>query len=537
MINKIITIPKQNIFRIAYIMIALLTFNSCQKTASRIEQSAVQFNPTIVGQINTKATGTSWDKNDEIGIYMFKSGQPLGAASIIDQVKNQVFTFNGSLFQSSNSIFLPNEKVDFIAYYPYKSLTDLQYPIDVSDQSNPSALDLMYANNAKNIDKSNNTIPLSFVRQLSKISINLSITNTAALEANQITVKLPAVSTQGGFDLTSGKLTVNSTDKKDVQGKVTVNANKTALIEFILLPGEDITGKAIKFVATNGDSYTWTVPQNQNLKQLIAGNRYSFDIKIDNGKPNGGIGDSQAYLEIPKMNSLSNDEVFIQHFMPDASDSRNYAMLYDKKLKMAYWVAYPLYSSILGSGNRTEAWGYDPQVSTAFQPYLKNAGTGFTSMGYDRGHQLPSADRNLTIAQNKTTFYYTNMTPQVSSLNQGVWRLLEEKVRNWSTQCDTLYIVTGAMPTTSANNTVNFAQDNLGENVAVPKFYFKAVAMKKGSEYYTIAYKMDNVAPPSNSKYDNYRLTVSDLEKATGFTFFPDLNDTQKGNINTSIWK
>ncbi len=534
MINKIITIPKQNIFRIAYIMIALLTFNSCQKTASRIEQSAVQFNPTIVGQINTKATGTSWDKNDEIGIYMFKSGQPLGAASIIDQVKNQVFTFNGSLFQSSNSIFLPNEKVDFIAYYPYKSLTDLQYPIDVSDQSNPSALDLMYANNAKNIDKSNNTIPLSFVRQLSKISINLSITNTTALEANQITVKLPAVSTQGGFDLTSGKLTVNSTDKKDVQGKVTVNANKTALIEFILLPGEDISGKAIKFVATNGDSYTWTVPQNQNLKQLIAGNRYSFDIKIDNGKPSGGIGDSQAYLEIPKMNSLSNDEVFIQHFMPDASDSRNYAMLYDKKLKMAYWVAYPLYSSILGSGNRTDAWGYDPQVSTAFQPNLFK---GFQPTGYDRGHQLPSADRNLNTTQNKTTFYFTNMTAQVSRLNQGIWANLETKVRTWTAQCDTMYIVTGAIPKTSTENSLDFAQDNDGKDIAKPKYYFKALAMKKGSEYYTIAYKINNETPPSGVTFENYRLTVSDLEKATGFTFFPDLNDTQKGNINTSIWK
>ncbi|WP_293902932.1 fimbrillin family protein [Sphingobacterium sp. UBA5670] len=534
MINKIITIPKQNIFRIAYIMIALLTFNSCQKTASRIEQSAVQFNPTIVGQINTKATGTSWDKNDEIGIYMFKSGQPLGAASIIDQVKNQVFTFNGSLFQSSNSIFLPNEKVDFIAYYPYKSLTDFQYPIDVTDQSNPSALDLMYANNAKNIDKSNNTIPLSFVRQLSKISINLSITNTAALEANQITVKLPAVSTQGGFDLTSGKLTVNSTDKKDVQGKITVNANKTALIEFILLPGEDITGKAIKFVATNGDSYTWTAPQNQNLKQLIAGNRYSFDIKIDNGKPSGGIGDSQAYLEIPKMNSLSNDEVFIQHFMPDASDSRNYAMLYDKKLKMAYWVAYPLYSTILGSGNRTDAWGYDPQVSTAFQPNLFK---GFQPTGYDRGHQLPSADRNLNTTQNKTTFYFTNMTAQVSRLNQGIWANLETKVRTWTAQCDTMYIVTGAIPKTSTENSLDFAQDNDGKDIAKPKYYFKALAMKKGSEYYTIAYKINNETPPSGVTFENYRLTVSDLEKATGFTFFPDLNDTQKENINTSIWK
>ncbi|MDQ1152741.1 fimbrillin family protein [Sphingobacterium zeae] len=534
MIKKIITIPQQHMLRIACFMIASLTFNSCQKPESRIEQPAVKFTPTIVGQINTKATGTTWEQNDQIGVYMYRSGQPLESATVIDQVNNHLFTFTGSLFQSNNSIFLNAEKVDFIAYYPYKSLTDFQYPIDLSDQSNPAALDLMYANNAKNIDKSNHTIPLNFVRQLSKISIHLSITNTAELEANQVTVKLPAISTQGGFDLTAGKLTVNSTDKKDVQGKVTVNANKTALIEFILLPGEDITGKAIKFVAANGDSYTWTVPQNQNLKQLTAGNRYSFDIKIDNGKPSGGVGDSQAYLEIPKMNSLSNDEVFIQHFMPDASDSRNYAMLYDKKLKMAYWVAYPLYSSILGSGNRTDAWGYDPQVSTAFQPNLFN---GFKPSGYDRGHQLPSADRNLNTTQNKTTFYFTNMTAQASRLNQGIWANLETKVRTWTAQCDTMYVVTGAMPTTSTNTVLDFAQDNDGKDIAKPKYYFKALAMKKGSEYYTIAYKMNNETPPSGVTFENYRLTVTDLEKATGFTFFPDLNDAQKGNINTSIWK
>jgi len=534
MINKIITIRRQNMLRIAYFMIALLTFNSCQKTESRIEQAAVQFTPTIVGQINTKATGTSWDQNDQIGVFMYRSGQPLASAALIDQVNNHLFTFKGSLFQSSSSIFLPAEKVDFIAYYPYKSLTGFQYPIDLSDQSNPVALDLMYANNAKNIDKSNNTIPLTFVRQLSKISINLSITNTAALEANQITVKMPAISTQGEFDLTTGKLTVNSTDKKDIQGKVTANANKTARVEFMLLPGEDITGKAIKFVASNGDSYTWTIPQDQNLKKLTAGNQYSFDIKIDNGKPSGGIGDTQAYLEIPKMSKLGNDEVFIQHFMPDASDSRNYAMLYDKKLKMAYWVAYPLYSSILGSGNRTDAWGYDPQVSTAFQPNLFN---GFKPTGYDRGHQLPSADRNLNTTQNKTTFYFTNMTAQASRLNQGIWANLETKVRTWTAQCDTMYVVTGAMPTTSTNTVLDFAQDNDGKDIAKPKYYFKALAMKKGSEYYTLAYKINNETPPSGVTFENYRLTVSDLEKATGFTFFPDLNDTQKGSINTSIWK
>lgn len=534
MTNKTKAIPDQNIFRIAYIIIALLTFNSCQKTETRIDRAAVLFTPTIVGQINTQTTESFWNKNDQIGVYMYKADQPLAAISLIDQVKNYPFTFNGSVFQSNSPVFLPNENVDFIAYYPYKSLADFQYPINISDQSNPAALDLMYANNAKNIGKNNNTVPLIFVRQLSKVNIKLSITNTAALEANQIIVKMPAISIQGGFDLTTGKLTVNSTEKKDVQKKVSLNTNKTAHIEFMLLPGEDITGKAIKFIATNGNTYTWTIPQNRNLKNLIAGSQYSFDINIDNGKPSGGIGESQAYLEIPKMSNLSSDEVFIQHFMPDASDSRNYAMLYDKKLKMAYWVAYPLYNSVLGSGNRTDAWGYDPAVSTAFQPNLFK---GFQPTGYDRGHQLPSADRNLNIAQNKTTFYFTNMTAQVSRLNQGIWANLETKVRTWTAQCDTMYVVTGAIPKTSTENSLDFARDNDGKDIAKPKYYFKALAMKKGNEYYTIGYKIDNVIPPSGSTFENYRLTVSELEKITGFTFFPDLNDTQKGNINTSIWK
>ncbi|MCS4228355.1 DNA/RNA non-specific endonuclease [Sphingobacterium sp. BIGb0165] len=515
-------------------MITLLTLNSCEKNESRIEQAALQFTPTIVGQINTKATGTSWDKGDQIGVYMIKSGQRLTSTSIVNAVNNHVFAINGSLFQSKSPIFLPNEQVDFIAYYPYKSITDFQYLIDLSDQSNQSALDFMYASNAENINKTNNTVPLNFVRQLSKIAIHLSITNTAGLEANQIVVSIPSVHTQGGFDLSTGKLNVNLTEKKDIQGKVSANTSQTAIVEFFLLPGEDITGKAIKFIAPNGDSYTWTTPQHQNLKNLIGGNRYSFDIKIDNGKPNGGIGDSQAYLEIPKMSNLNNDEVFIQHFLPDASTQRNYAMLYDKKLKMAYWVAYPLYNSILGSGNRTDAWGYDPSISTAFQPNLFK---GFQPTGYDRGHQLPSADRNLNITHNKTTFYFTNMTAQASRLNQGLWANLETKVRTWTAQCDTMYVVTGAMPTTDTDNLLDFAQDNDRKDIAKPKYYFKALAMKKGNEYYTIAYKIDNTTPPSGSTFNNYKLTVSDLEKVTGFTFFPDLDNTKKESINTNIWK
>ena len=129
------------------------------------------------------------------------------------------------------------------------------------------------------------------------------------------------------------------------------------------------------------------------------------------------------------------------------------------------------------------------------------------------------------------------MTAQASRLNQGIWANLETKVRTWTAQCDTMYVVTGAMPTSETDNLLDFARDNDGKDIAKPKYYFKALAMKKGAEYYTIAYKIDNATPPSGSTFDTYRLTVSELEKATGFTFFPDLDNTKKGTINTHIWK
>lgn len=534
MIYKLMAIPQHTMCRIVYLMTALLTFNACQKNNSRIEHTALQFTPTIVGQINTNAIESPWNKNDQIGVYMIRNGQPLSSSSIMNGINNHLFTINGKVFQSKTPSYLPNEPVDFIAYYPYRPISDFKYPLDVSDQTNLSALDFMYASNTKNISKTNNTVPLNFVRQLSKISIHLSITNTAALEAGPITVSIPSVHTTAGFDLSTGKLNINTNEKKDIQANVTASSTQPPTIEFILLPGENITQKTIKFIAPNGDRYTWTTPQNEQLKKLIGGNLYRFNISINNGKLSGETGNSQAYLEIPKMNDLSNDEVFVQHFLPDAKTERNYAMLYNKTLKMAYWVAYPLYRDILGSGNRTDAWAYDPAVSTAFQPTLFK---GFQPTGYDRGHQLPSADRNLNITQNKTTFYFTNMTAQASRLNQGLWANLETKVRTWTAQCDTMYVVTGAMPTSEMDNLLDFATDNDGKDIAKPKYYFKALAMKKGNEYYTIGYKIDNITPPSGSTFDSYRLTVSELEKATGFTFFPDLDNAKKGSIDSRIWK
>ena len=83
-------------------------------------------------------------------------------------------------------------------------------------------------------------------------------------------------------------------------------------------------------------------------------------------------------------------------------------------------------------------WDYDPLVPRDEQPTLFHGYDG----GYDRGHQLPSADR---YTDNPSTFYFTNMTPQLGSLNQKIWANFEVQVRAWARACDTLYVVTGCV--------------------------------------------------------------------------------------------
>jgi endonuclease G len=185
----------------------------------------------------------------------------------------------------------------------------------------------------------------------------------------------------------------------------------------------------------------------------------------------------------------------------------------------------------LGSSGRTEAWNFDPIVARHFQPRAHRAIAGF-----DRGHQLPSADRTYSKEGNSTTFYFTNITVQNASLNRGVWSTLENRVRTWVTQCDTLYVVAGAMITTADDNEIRYAKDNDGLDVAIPKYYFKVIAQKRGANYYTIAYRFDNIAP-TNRNLNAYEMTVSALEDETGFVFFPMLPKETKEIIVEERWR
>ena len=241
-----------------------------------------------------------------------------------------------------------------------------------------------------------------------------------------------------------------------------------------------------------------------------------------------------GWLELPALDNASNMMYVTRDMtLSKGGKFRNYSMYFDCGARIAYWVAYPLNNELIGSGDRSDAWGYDPKIPAKYQAVLFRG-----IRGYDRGHQLPSADR-LKKGVNETTFYFSNMTPQKGNLNQKAWAVLEIKVRDWAASFDTLYVVTGADYRDSRIS----VSDNEGNKVCVPDGYFKALLGYKKSGtignstggYLGIAFYFEHKWYDDSDIMDSQAMSISALEEKLGIDFFVNLPEKVGQNMADKI--
>ncbi len=88
------------------------------------------------------------------------------------------------------------------------------------------------------------------------------------------------------------------------------------------------------------------------------------------------------------------------------------------------------------NASKERAYSADPSLGKTEQM------VGGVGAPYNKGHQVPNADRKVSNLANKQISYYSNMTPQLATFNSGAWGTLENRVRGWMC-ADTLYVVTG----------------------------------------------------------------------------------------------
>ncbi len=204
-----------------------------------------------------------------------------------------------------------------------------------------------------------------------------------------------------------------------------------------------------------------------------------------------------------------------------------YMLLYDESHEQARWVAYKLTEAhTSGPYKRTNDFRSDPAVKTG-----SASPADYKYSGYDRGHLAPAGDMRWSTVAMSESFLMSNISPQRPGFNRGIWKRLEEKVREWARMNDEVFVVTG--PVLKATN------PKIGQNgVSVPSCFYKVILDYKESELKGIAFIMPN-EKSSNALYA-YAVTIDSVEAVTGIDFFPAIPDSieekLEGSTELSKW-
>ncbi|HLP09733.1 MAG TPA: DNA/RNA non-specific endonuclease [Opitutaceae bacterium] len=221
------------------------------------------------------------------------------------------------------------------------------------------------------------------------------------------------------------------------------------------------------------------------------------------GNPTGAIADA-----------ANHDHFLIQR--------AQYAMDYNDNRRVPNWVSWNLSSSDYGNVSRSDKWAPDPDLPPSFTVVSTSTYNG--GAVYDRGHMCPSADRTASNADNYAVFYMSNILPQASRNNQGLWNTFEAYCRTLASAGNEVLIICGAH--TYVGGTVGPSGTAIPDHVwkialVVPEGEGSALARIDAS---TRVIALDT--PNTNtvgSAWSDYVTSVSNLEIATGYTFFSAL--------------
>lgn len=155
------------------------------------------------------------------------------------------------------------------------------------------------------------------------------------------------------------------------------------------------------------------------------------------------------------------DDQFAPEHRGTLLTNQSYLVDFDEDSRIAHWVHYELRASeSKGSIPRTDDFRWDPRPESS--AYAES----YRGSGYDRGHLKPAGDSKTSRSEMSKSFMMTNMIPQTPSLNRGIWRVLEQDIRNWSVKYSVVHVSTGPSLSTKTR---------IGQGVRVPTACWKAV--------------------------------------------------------------
>lgn len=210
---------------------------------------------------------------------------------------------------------------------------------------------------------------------------------------------------------------------------------------------------------------------------------------------------------------------------------KGFLLAHDAQKKTPVWVVEHLTQAKAGGPlKRKDNFKADPDLPAGKRSELND----YAGSVFDRGHMAPAADMKWDKMAMDECFYLSNMVPQVGEkMNRGIWKDLEERVRQWALNRGEIYIYTGPIYDQAKKAEI------IGQNmVAVPVALYKIIFDPKKQK--AIAFMMPN-KPLNTADMPKYIVSVRDVERATGLDFFNAYDQETQNSIESvkeeTIWQ
>ena len=213
-----------------------------------------------------------------------------------------------------------------------------------------------------------------------------------------------------------------------------------------------------------------------------------------------------------------------QEYLPKSEGEiikhKYYTLSYNEDHEQANWVHYKLDPHFLkGTTPRINSFRPDPYVSTKSAELSDYKGSG-----YDRGHLAPAGDMKYSRESMIESFYMSNMSPQDPCFNRGVWRRLEETIREWGESFQIFITTAGVLSGESLGS--------IGKNkVTIPYMYYKVIYSPEKKSM--IGFLLSNRG--SSSELKSFVVSVDSIESITEIDFFHELPDEIENELESKI--
>ncbi len=241
--------------------------------------------------------------------------------------------------------------------------------------------------------------------------------------------------------------------------------------------------------------------------------------------------DNQEVQDLPK-----EEDYTPTYFFPESSmegqlvNHKYFSLFYIEEHEQAEWVAYELTRESLNQPwvERSDNYRPDPKIR-----YASASTRDYRGTGYDRGHLVPAGDMAFSEESMSTTFYMSNISPQIHNFNVGIWRELEENVRDWARKFNHLYVVTGPVLNENIRERIG------GNDVSVPDAFYKVILDITEPGLKGIGFFIPNEV--SVKPLGEYAVSIDEIERITNIDFFPNVVDDEleeklENTIDTDLW-